>query len=67
MVLFLTQIERDRFASYLEQEAESDDALVVQLEKIGPKGLATKYRTESLAAKIIVAKLRMTHDESLSG
>lgn len=67
MSFFLTQTERDRFASYLEQEAESDEALVAQLEKIGPKGLATKYRTEALAAKIIVAKLRMTHEESLSG
>ena len=61
----LTNIERDRFAVYLEQGAESDEMLAKQIEKLGPPELAKKYRTEAMAARIIVAKLQSTTTETL--
>ena len=66
-MIWLTEEERERFATYLEEYAASDGALAEQLDKVGPHFLAKKYRAEALAAKVIAAKLRETHEETVEG
>lgn len=62
----LTPAERDRFASYLEQEAATDKAMARQLKEIsGPEALITKLNVESMAARVIAQKLRSIMDETL--
>ncbi len=66
MSLLLTPAERERFASWLEREAEMDETMAEQVVKIsGPEGLAKKYRVEAMAAKVIAQKLRSIIDETL--
>jgi len=70
MSRLLSQQERDRFAAWLEQEAESGELMAAQMEK-GIQGtppahmlamhtLAKKERAEAMAARIIAKKLRAT-------
>ncbi len=66
-MILLTDVERDRFATYLEQGAASDEAMADQVDKIGPPVFAKKLRAEALAAKIVAGKLRATTAESVSG
>ena len=61
--IFLTKEERDLFATYLEQQTKALEALSVQLDKLKlTPASATKYRTESLAARVIAQMLRETED-----
>jgi len=58
----LTSAEIERFASWLEQEADTDMALAAQVLKL-PSGpimdpMATKLYTEASAEKIVAEKLR---------
>ncbi len=66
MVSFLlTAEERDRFADWLENFAEVEAAMAVQLEQLGgmlEKSLAQKARVESMAATVIAKRLRNTED-----
>jgi hypothetical protein len=55
----LTQEERDKFATWLEEEAVSAKQLAEQAQKLAPP-LAEKLRAESLSASIIARKLRAT-------
>ncbi len=63
----LTHQERDRFATWLEREADTDEMMVEQLEKLPsrPEPLAKKYRVEMMAARVVAQKLRSISDESL--
>lgn len=61
----LTSEERNRFATYLEREAETDEMMAEQLMKMGPEILAKKYRVESMAARVIAQKLRSIIDETI--
>ena len=63
---FLTPAERDRFATWLEQEAKTDKAMAEQAAKLpGLKLMVSKYRAEAMAAQVISSKLRSTIDETL--
>ena len=67
----LTDAEREKFALYLEQDAASNSALAAQMEKMDPTGtmgmLATKYKNEAAAARIIAAKLRSIETSEVRG
>lgn len=65
--MVLTQQERDKFAAWLEREAESAKAIIEQLEKLGPHGalIAKKEKQEMTAALIIAAKLRSIQSETI--
>lgn len=73
MSRLLSDQERDRFASWLEQEAKSDEGTARQLEGLarGPSDpthvLALKFRIEAGAAKVIAKKLRETQSMTLGG
>lgn len=65
--MLLTDAERERFATYLELEAESDEGIATQMETLPhvPQALVKKLRTEGMAAKIIAAKLRSAESMSI--
>ena len=63
--LLLTPAERERFANYLEREADTDAAMAEEIAKIGPEILAKKYRTEALAPRIVAQKLRSIEDQTI--
>ena len=64
MTPMLTQAERDRFATYLEQEAKSDEILLIQMRKIlAPAPAVQKVNVEMMAAKVIAMKLRSIEGE----
>lgn len=67
MSLLLTQEERDRFASWLENEAATSKGLIEQMEKLGPQFAigAQRERNEATAALIIARKLRSTSSDSI--
>jgi hypothetical protein len=61
MSLLLTDHERERFAAYLEAEAESADGIAAQMETIRThEAIIKRFRLEAIAARIIAAKLRAT-------
>ena len=62
MIISLDDSQRALFASYLEQEAVTDNALADQAEKLGLPGemMAKKLRAEAMAAEVIARKLRET-------
>lgn len=65
----LTDQEREKFAAYLEQDAMSNAAMAAQMEKMDPTGtmgmLATKYKNEAAAARIVAAKLRSIQTDTI--
>ncbi len=64
MTPMLTQAERDRFATYLEQEAKSDEILLIQMRKIlAPAPAVQTVNVEMMAAKVIAMKLRSIEGE----
>ena len=66
MAQLLTAAERERFATYLEQEAATDEIMAEQVAKIGPEILAKKYRAEALAARVIAQKLRSIEGQTIA-
>ena len=62
MTISLDDSQRALFASYLEQESVTDNALADQAEKLGPSGdmMAKKLRVEAMAAEVIARKMRET-------
>lgn len=60
--MLLTQDERDRFATWLELEAETATGIIRQLEKMGPgvAPLVLREKAEAAAALLIARKLRAT-------
>jgi len=68
MSLLLTQEERDKFAAYLERDAESANAIAVQMEKSTNLPLAVReasikrYRMEAAASAFVARRLRSTED-----
>lgn len=61
----LSDKERDRFATWLEQEAADGDAMAEQMKKSAADApvilvLAMKERAEAFAARVIAKKLRET-------
>ncbi|HSX11540.1 MAG TPA: hypothetical protein VLF94_07500 [Chlamydiales bacterium] len=61
--MILTPEERNRFATYLELDAESNFKIVEQMEKINtPAFVIEKYKTDATASLIVARKLRNTGD-----
>lgn len=67
-LIFLTDHEREHFAAWLEQEAESSRLLLKQLEKL-PQGVvvADHMKLEAAACALIAKKLRSTESMTVSG
>lgn len=65
----LTKDEREKFAAWLEAQAESAKAIVEGLQRLGPFGevAAKRERQEAAAALLIAGKLRAIEDSSLDG
>ena len=64
----LTDRERNKFAAYLEFEAQSDNAMAEQMDKLGGAGMdvmARKLRAEAAAALLIARKLRSTETATI--
>lgn len=65
-MLLLTAAERDRFAAWLEYEAESDRQMIEQMRKLSvPAAVIDRRKLEIAAALIIAKKLRETTSETL--
>jgi len=69
VLVTLSSQERAKFVSWLDQEAESDNGMAMQLELL-PDSVVTsvlfkKYKAESIAARMIAKKLRSIQEETL--
>ena len=64
MTLLLTHEERDRFAEWLEAEAETDDALAEQMDKMDHP-FSGEWRANAAAKRRVARQLRGTEDVSL--
>lgn len=67
--MLLTPEERDRFAAWLEREAETAKQIVEQMEKLGPMTapLVQREKAEAAAALLIARKLRSIESVSIAG
>lgn len=67
MSYLLTDQERDRFATWLEQEAATAKGLIEQMGKLGTMAapLVAREEAEAAAALLIARKLRATHSDSI--
>ena len=65
----LTDVERNRFASYLERDAHSSRMIIEQMKKLGPHGiiLAENEEMYASAAELIARKLRSVESMSIEG
>ena len=65
--MLLTGDERERFATWLEREANTASGLVEQMEKLGPHAapMVAREKAEAAAALLIARKLRAIHSESI--
>ena len=63
----MTDAERKRFATWLEQDAASNAAIAKQAEKLGPAGIliAKMNRQEAMAEMIVARRLRNTESLTL--
>ena len=68
--LLLTAAERNRFASWLENEAKTAEKMIEQMKKL-PESIATvlimREELERSAALILARKLRSIEDQSIGG
>lgn len=55
--MLLNQKERDRFATYAKQEADSNEALAGQMAKLSVGPLTLVYRAKAAAWKAVAAEL----------
>jgi hypothetical protein len=66
MAIILTQEERDRFATYLEEDSNSSLGIIKQMEKLpNTETIVKHYKLEAAASKIVAAKLRATTSEEV--
>lgn len=67
MVISLEAHERERFASWLEQEAETTDGIVEQMKKTSiPQEMVRLMKAEAGAFTLIARKLRSIEDQTIS-
>jgi hypothetical protein len=65
--MLLTDSERQKFADYLEVDADSSDGIARQAEKIpGMSELVRKLRAEAAACRIVAAKLKSIESQSVT-
>lgn len=65
----LTDTERERFATWLEQDAAGSNGLAKQADRLPPSvgvPLAKRLRTEAAAQLIVAAKLRNTQSMTVT-
>lgn len=68
MVTQMTDEDRLKFIGWLEQQVVSGEIMVEQFERIElPVALIAREKSELLAAKVILAKLRSTEMDSVGG
>lgn len=67
MPILLNDDERARFATWLEEQAESSEAICKQLLSLGPHGeiIAQREKQEADASLLIAAKLRSIESASI--
>lgn len=63
--ILLSSDERERFASWLEADAESDDQLAEQLKKIAHADFAHSRKADAKAKRRVAQLLRSVEDVSL--
>lgn len=66
--MLLTNEERQRFADYLEMDAESGEQLAAQMDKMKnpiTDQLAKQHRIEAQAARIVARRLRAAQDMTI--
>ena len=67
-LIFLTREEREKFITYLEQDAAGTQGLVDQMDKLpGTETIAKMKRIEIAAQKIVVRMLKSTEEMSIGG
>ena len=66
--LLLTDAERDRFATYLEREAATDDSMAKQAATIpGMDPVVKRYRMMAAAKMIVAQQLRNIEVQTIGG
>lgn len=66
--LLLSDEERERFATWLEREAETNEGMVKHMASMKvPEPMMQRMRTEAMACRIVVARLRSTETMSIGG
>lgn len=66
MGLLLTDEEREKFASYLEREADNNDNMARNLDSLPgvfPDGMSKLLRTDAAAYAYVAAKLRAVESQ----
>lgn len=64
--MILSDQERERFAAYLEEDARTNELLIQQLQKVpGTPELSEKLRAESVACRVVAAKLRAVETQTI--
>lgn len=66
-MIFLNQDERDKFACWCEQQANSCNQIIEQLEKLGPhfEIIGKREKQFAVSALIVAQKLRATEEVSV--
>ena len=66
-MITLSDNDRNRFATWLEQEAHSLDSTAEQMKKIkGLEIMIRKFKAEAAAHSIVASKLRSTETSTIS-
>lgn len=60
--MILTQEERNRFADYLEQDANDSELIIEQMKKLNHEIMVKHILIEVAAERLIIKKLRVTVD-----
>lgn len=64
--MLLTKEEREKFSTWLKNEAASDRAIITQMEKLpGMEAVAKRYKLEVVAAELIARKLDSIEDQTI--
>ena len=68
----LSQQERDRFATWLEQDAKTTEGMIEQMKKLSMgaalhEAMTKKMKTEAAAMLIVAARLRSTEKDTIGG
>lgn len=65
-LILLTQQERDKFAAYLLQEAESDDGMAKQMEKLkGHEAMVKRLRQRGAIYAIVAKELQKIEEMTI--
>jgi hypothetical protein len=66
-VISLTKSERDRFAAWLEQDAQASVGIAEGFSKLGHEIVVKKLKDEAAAFLIVARKLRNMEDMTIGG